>query len=67
MARFRVGRSISQSAGNEGVDLTPDGFSESKEAALRCLFGELTDIALRGSTGGSVFLEMNEIIARVLS
>ena len=65
LQRFR--QSISQSAENEIVNLTPNDFSKSKEAALQCLFEELTDIALHGSTGGSVFLEMNKIIARVLS
>ena len=66
MAQFRVRQSISQSAGNESVNLTLNDFSESKETALQCLFGELMNIALHESTEDFIFLEMNKIIARVL-
>ena len=67
MTQFKVEQSISQSAENESVNLTSDDFSEFKETVLQCFFEKLTDIALHESTENFVFLEMNEIIARVLS
>ena len=48
------------------MNVTSDDFFKSKEAALQCLFEKLTEIALCESTEDSVFLEMNEIIARIL-
>ena len=66
MTWFRVEWSISQSAENENVNLISDDFSEFKEIVFWCLFEELMNIALHESTEDFVFLEMNEIIARIL-
>ena len=66
MTQFKVKQSISQSARNENVNLTFNDFSEFKKTALQCFFEKLTDIALCESTEDFIFLEMNEIITRVL-
>ena len=66
MTQFRVEWSINQSAENESVNLTSDDFFEFKKTAFWCFFEKLMNIALCESTEDFVFLEINEIIARIL-
>ena len=66
MTQFKVRQSINQSAEKESMNVMFNDFFKSKKTAIQCFFEKLMKIALHESTEDSVFLEMNEIIARIL-